>query len=66
MFIVYPGYSDAAKEMVRDALQVTPWVLCDLEEIVQILESDVSVKDWLEPKVDAALNDRAPYRKFTP
>lgn len=66
MFIVYPGYSDAARETVRDALRVTPWVLCDLEEIVQILEADVSVKDWLKPKVDAALDDRTPYQKFTP
>jgi len=64
IFIVHPGYTRGAIEKVKEFLKDAPFVLCDLEEVVHLLEAEVTVQDWLRPKVRAAIIEMNPFRKF--
>jgi hypothetical protein len=64
IIIAHPGYSAPAIEKVREFLRDAPFILCDLEEVVAIIDDDVSVQDWLRPKIHAAIIERDPFRKF--
>jgi len=64
IFIVYPGYTSTAIERVREQLGRAPFVLCELEEIVHVLDTHTSIPDWLRPKVSAAIAELNPFKKF--
>lgn len=63
--IANPGYTRPAIEKVRDFLRDAPFILCDLEEVVRILDAETTVGDWLRPKIQAAIVDRNPYKRFS-
>ncbi len=63
IFISASGYSDPAITMCKEALQKAVVVLCDLEELVQVLERKVELKVFLRAKVNAAMTDKNPYHK---
>jgi hypothetical protein len=58
------GYTDAALISCKDSLQRSVFILCTLEEIVSVLESDVDLKQILNRKVNAAIVDRNPFLKM--
>jgi restriction system protein len=62
LYVVQPGYTDAAVTTIRDALQRGVFVLATVEELVVLLESDDSIADWLREKVRYAMIDRDPFR----
>jgi len=64
IFIVYPGYTSTAIERVREHLGRAPFVLCELEEVVHVLDTHTSIPDWLRPKVSAAIAELNPFKKF--
>ena len=66
IFIANPGFTDAAIDSVREhlhraALHPAP----RLEEVVRILHDEVSVRDWLRPKLRAAQLEKRPFRKYS-
>jgi len=64
LFVVHPGYSPAAISIVRDSLQQGVFVLATVEELVSLLESEISVAEWLRAKIHHAMIDRDPHRLF--
>jgi hypothetical protein len=60
MFISNAGYTQAAVEMCRESLQRTVVVLSELREFVDILEKEVSLREWLKEKIDAAITHKNP------
>lgn len=62
IFISHTEYTPAAVESCRQALAGgAVVVLCQLKEIVDLLERQGDVKEWLKAKVTAALADKNPY-----
>jgi hypothetical protein len=64
MFVSASGYSDPAIEMCKGALRDKVIILCDLSEIVRILEIDGDFQNVLSAKIHAALLDKNPFQKF--
>jgi len=62
LYVVHPGYSNAAITMIRDALQRGVFVLAIVEELVALLDTNDSIADWLRAKVRHAMIDRDPFR----
>lgn len=60
IFISSSGYTDPAVATCREALQSKVVVLCTLEEIVQLLDSDTSLKELLKEKAQAAIVEKKP------
>jgi restriction system protein len=61
MFISNAGYTPAAIEMCRESLQRTVVVLSELREFVDVLEKEVSLREWLKQKIDAAITHKNPH-----
>ena len=61
IFISNSGYTPAAIESCREALQKSVVVLCKLEEIVFLLESEKTLKDFLKEKINAAIIYKNPF-----
>jgi restriction system protein len=64
IFISSSKYTKAAVEACRDGLRDAVFVLCELEEIVLLLEKQLSLTDLLDKKIDAVFSDKSPL--FTP
>ena len=64
IFISASGYTDAAIESVKTALVQKVCVLCDLEEIIMLLDRDGDFGDMLQQKVRTAQMLKDPFRKF--
>jgi predicted RecB family endonuclease len=60
IYIAYPGYTPAALASCKEALQQAVFVLCELEEFVQLLEAKKDLKEFLKAKVRAAIVDKVP------
>lgn len=60
IFISNSGYTDPAVTTCREALQQKVVVLCKLEEIVQLLDSEASLQALLKDKVHAAIVEKNP------
>lgn len=60
IFISESGYSDPAIQVCREALQRTVVVLCELQEIISLLEQGGSLIKLLEAKIEAAMFDKNP------
>jgi restriction system protein len=60
IFISAAGYTEPAITTCRDALQKSVVVLCNLEEIVLLLEKEEDLKEWLREKIKAAIIHKNP------
>ena len=63
IFISASGYTEAAIQSCREALQRAPFVLCELEEIVRALEAEMPLPDLLKRKIQSAIVDKLPFTK---
>jgi hypothetical protein len=60
IFISASGYTGPAIKTCREALQRTVVVLCELKELVMLLEREEDLKDFLSDKINAAVVDKNP------
>jgi restriction system protein len=60
LFIAQPGFTDAALVQCKDGLQQAVFVLCDLQEIVRLMEESADLKAVLKLKVRAAIMEKQP------
>jgi len=60
IFISSSGYTEPAVTTCKDALHQKVVVLCKLEEIVQLLDSEASLRELLKDKVRAAIVEKNP------
>jgi hypothetical protein len=63
IFISTSGYTPAAINTCREALQKSVVVLCNLEEIVLLLEKELTFKDFLKEKIKAAIIYKEPFHE---
>lgn len=63
LLISYSGYTEAAIGNCREALAQRVVVLCNLQEIVQLLEREDDLTEFLRKKVRAAVVDKNPHHK---
>lgn len=63
IFISYSGFSPAAIEDARTGLAQKVFVLCELQEIVEVLEREGDLKAFFKEKVSRAKSDRNPLHK---
>lgn len=61
IFISASSYTSAAILSCRDSLTRAVFVLCDLEEIIHLLEQEKDLRDFLKRKVEAAIVEKNPY-----
>ncbi|CAN5150821.1 restriction endonuclease [soil metagenome] len=61
IFISNSGYTPAAINTCREALQQSVVALCKLEEIVMLLERELELKDLLKEKITAAIIHKNPF-----
>ena len=55
------GFTDPAISAVRDHLTKVTVMLCELNEIVSLLEQRLDLTDFLRKKVEGAIVDRNPF-----
>ena len=55
------GYTEPAVTTCRDALSQITVVLCELSELVSLLEEERDVKSWLLNKIQAAIIEKNPF-----
>lgn len=60
IFISASGYTPAAIDSCHESLQKAVFALCKLEEIVLLLERNLSLSEFLRKKIDAAVVDKNP------
>jgi restriction endonuclease Mrr len=60
IFISTSGYTQPAISTCRDALQKSVVVLCNLEEIVLLLEREENLRDFFRAKISAAIIHKNP------
>lgn len=63
IFIASSGYTDPAVTTCKDALSMKLVVLCGLDEIVQILDTEASLRELLKEKIHAAVVDKNPHHR---
>jgi hypothetical protein len=54
VFISYSPYTDAAILSCKESLQKAVFVLCNIQEIVKLLDREADLKGWLKAKINAA------------
>ncbi len=64
IFISANGYTQPAIKICQEALQKTVVALCDMEEIIKILESEKDLKHYLKEKINSAVVNKNPYYKI--
>ncbi len=60
IFISASGYTPAAVASCRESLQKAVFALCELEEIVLLLERELCLCKFLRKKIDAAVIQKDP------
>ena len=60
IFIAEPGYTKAAIARCKEVLKQKLIVLCELREIVLLLDKETPLKDFLKAKIQAAVIDKNP------
>jgi hypothetical protein len=65
LYVVHPGFSEAAIRSVADALQRGVFILGTVEELVHVFEADGSISEWLRAKLRHAMIDKDPHRLVT-
>lgn len=63
IFISYSGYTDAAISTCKEALAQAVVVLCTLQELVLLLETEKGLEDFLKSKVRGAIIDKEPFTR---
>jgi restriction system protein len=63
IFISASSYTPAAILSCKESLARAVFVLCDLEEIVHLLEQERDLHDFLKRKVTAAIVEKDPYHR---
>lgn len=63
IFISQSRFTEPAIAQSRDALAHRVSVLCELEEIVHVLEREADLADYLQRKVEAAITERRPLHR---
>ncbi len=64
IFIASEGYTDAAIATCRQSLGQITIALCDLQELVLLLEYEHDLRRLLSRKIEIAIADREPYRRI--
>ena len=64
IFISSSEYTAPAISTCKEALQKTVIVLCDLHEIVYLLEKENDLYQFLKDKINYAIIDKNPYKKI--
>lgn len=64
IFISASGYTDPAVVVCKEALSQKMVILCELEEIVFLLENDDDLENMLKEKINVAVNDKNPLHKI--
>ncbi len=60
LIISKSGFTDAAVQSCKEALAQKVIVLCELQEIVRLLDQEGNVRNFLKKKVDAAVIEKEP------
>ena len=60
IFIAEPGFTKAAVATCREALRDKLLILCELQEIVFLLEQEKPLKEFLKAKIHAAVLHKNP------
>ena len=63
IFISSSGYTPAAVETCKEALQKAVFVLSELEEFVNLMDRGLDLKEFLKAKVRAAVIDKRPLHR---
>lgn len=61
IFISNSGYTLAAENTFREALQQKVVVMCTLEEFVRLLEKEIEFRKFLKVKINAAITHKNPF-----
>ena len=61
IFISASNYTVPAITTCKESLQQTVIVLCNLQELVALLEQERNLKDTLSKKIQAAMIDKNPF-----
>ena len=64
IFIASSGYTDAAIATCRESLAQITIALCELEELVMLLEHGHDLERFLRRKIEYAVADRKPFKKI--
>lgn len=63
IFISASGFSEPAIRQSTDALAKMVSVLCELDELVRLVDRDLNVRDYFREKVQAAIAERRPLHR---
>jgi restriction system protein len=66
IFISYTTYTPGAIETCKESLGKMVIVLCTLDELVNILERESDVREFLRAKVRGSVVDKEPYKRVNP
>jgi len=58
------GFTEPAIVTCRDALSQITIILCEISELVFLLDAESDIKSWLRKKVQAAIIEKNPLVKF--
>ena len=64
IFISYSGFSAAAIEDAKTGLTQKIFVLCELQEIIQVIDREIDLKAFFKEKINRAKTDRNPFYKL--
>jgi restriction system protein len=63
LIISNSGFTDAAIQSCKEALAQKVIILCELHEMVLLLDQEGNIKDFFKRKIDAAVIDKSPFFK---
>ena len=66
IFISYSDYTTPAIDLCKESLSKAVVVLCTLQEFVFLLESDMSLVEFLKEKIRGSIIDKQPYTRVLP
>ena len=66
IFISYTEYTAPAIDACKESLSKVVFALCTLREFVFLLESDMSLVEFLKAKIQGSIIDKQPYTRVLP
>jgi hypothetical protein len=63
IFVANAGYTPAAQNICKEALQRTVVILCELSEFVHLLERELPLRPFFKEKIQAAVIDKKPLHR---
>jgi len=63
IFISVNGFTEPAISMCKDALSRAVVVLCDLQEVLEILDGNLTLVDFFNSKIQSAIVDKKPFSR---